>query len=243
MPDPLRLALLISGSGSTAAAIIAACADGGPLYGKIKPALLVSSAPDAGGIGKAVSGGIPTRDVAIIMPGKSPEQFGEKLLQALQGHAIDLIGQYGWMPKTPPAVVAAYHHRAINQHCGPLDPGRPDFGGQGMYGLRVHCARLYFARTIGRNLWTEATAQLVAAEFDAGPVLHRESLEILADDTPLSLRDRLLPVEHQIQIETLARYADGLRAPLPRITPLVLPQEQPVLRDAKRVARLLFPHG
>lgn len=56
----------------------------------------------------------------------------------------------------------------INQHGGPLDPGRPDFGGRGMYGRRIHCARLYFVRATQRGFFTEATAQRVALQYDRG---------------------------------------------------------------------------
>src|SRR5437588_342377 len=82
--------------------------------------------------------------------------------------------------------------RIINQHPGPLDPGRPDFGGKGMFGRRVHAARLLFVNQTGHDFWTEATSQRVAENFNEGPVLNRKQLNILPDDTVETLAARLL---------------------------------------------------
>lgn len=247
MGTPLRLALLISGGGTTMAAILQACKNGGQLYGKVEPALVISSALDAGGIEKALAAGLSKDDVVVIDPrnfGDPRQDFGEAIITACRQRSVDVIGQYGWMPTTPPNVVTTYWGKMINQHCGPLDPGRPDFGGQGMYGKRVHCARLYFVRSTRRDFWTEAVAQRVGIKLDAGPVLHRATLPILPDDDPISLQQRLLPVEHQAQIETLELFASGRIRDLPtRTTPLVAPDEELTLQHAKQIARRLFPKG
>ena len=169
----LRVALLISGSGTTAQEIIRA-SKSGQLH--VEPACVIASHMHAGGIKRALQEGVPRKDILIIRRRdySSREAFGEAILEACRKRAIDVVGQYGWMEKTPANVIEAYSHMMINQHPGPLDPGRPDFGGQGMHGLKVHFARLMFVRETGREYWTEATTQRVDREYDKGALLHTQ---------------------------------------------------------------------
>lgn len=131
----------------------------------------------------------------------------------------------------------------VNQHPGPLDSGRPDFGGQGMYGLRVHAARLYFVQMVNRDYWTEATAQRVASEYDKGAVLLAERVPILKNDTPETLQQRVLPVEHQVQIRTLKAFSEGNIPLFVREQPLIFPGEEKILEEAKKLAIEKYPKG
>ena len=240
MADKLRLAMLISGRGSTAANIITACG-AGRLKG-IEPACIIASRIDVGEAVKPVVEAIP---FLVIPPSReSPEEFGERILGACRVWEVDLIGQYGWMVKTPPNVIAAYPERMINQHPGPLDPGKPDFGGKGMYGRRVHQAVLNFAREVDREFsWTEATVQRVAKEYDEGAVLGRRQVPILEGETADSLAARVLPEEHKLQIEVLRVFAVGTVAELTREAPLILSGEEATLEKAKTEAIKQFPNG
>ena len=243
MNDKLRLALLISGGGSSAQAIIQATKSG---QLAIEPVCIIASTNEAGGIKLALKEGIAPKDILVLKPEEytSPEAFGEAILTALRVRGVDIIGQYGWMPKTPANVVTAFLGRMINQHPGPLDPGRPDFGGKGMFGRRVHAARLWFVRKTGQDFWTEATAQLVAEQFDRGALLKTQRLEILPDDNPELLQKRLLSVEHTLQIATLQDFALGqVKVLLPRKHPLVSPNKEFLLKEAKQIARARFPYG
>jgi len=240
--DRLRIALLISGDGTTAQEIIRACKS--RRLGA-QPACIIASRPDAGGIQKALQEGMLQKDVLVIARKdyETTEAFGEAILKACSERAVDIIGQYGWMPKTPANVIEAYSGRMINQHPGPLDPGRLDFGGKDMFGRRVHCARLYYVRQDSQDFWTEATAQRVAAEYDLGAVLKTKRIEILPDDDPISLQQRVLPAEHEVQIETLQDFANGRVQEIVREHPLVPPEKESLLAEAKRIAISLFPHG
>jgi phosphoribosylglycinamide formyltransferase-1 len=237
MSDQLRLCMLLSGGGTTAQAIIRACKSG-RLSG-IKPVCVISSRSDAGGLQKAKEEGVPA---FVIEPlPKNSEAFGEALIRACEAKGVDIIGQYGWIPKTPLNVIEMYEGRMINQHPGPLDPGYPDFGGKRMFGARVHCARLYFVRAVARDFWTEATAQRVALDFDKGAILKMARVDILPDDTVSSLQERVLPVEHEVQIEALQDFAHGNVVELVRLERLVLPGEEPILEEAKKIACRKFP--
>lgn len=242
MKSPIRLAMLISGGGTTMMKIIQECGSG-QLVGKVVPVLVISSRHDAGGLAKAMGTCVPT---TVLEPKNfgSAEHFGDAIIRECHSKGVNLIGQYGWLPKTPRNVIEAYTESMINQHPGPLDTGRPDFGGHGMYGRRVHAARLYFARCVRHSLWTEATAQRVNVEFDKGAVLHKRLVEIHPDDDPYTLQERVLPVEHAVQIETLLGFANDCVREHVREQPLINNgAEENILETAKNVACLLFPHG
>lgn len=238
-----RLALLISGGGTTMAAIIDACQNGS-LTG-IKPALVIASSIDAGGIMKASKRGIPHY---VVNPKDydSDEEFGEELLRACQLYKIDIPGQYGWMPKTPVNFIEVYKDYTTNQHPGIVIPGHLAFGGKGMYGMRVHCATLRFMRMIGcKDPYTEATAQRVHPEYDRGAVLCVERVPIKPDDTPESLQQRVLPAEHRVQIKTLQMYAND------EVQELVRPElfdskntkAYEAWSEAREIAAMLYPRG
>ena len=244
MPDKLRIAMLISGGGTTMQAIIRACKNGA-LKDKVEPVLVIASRAEAGGLQKACDEGIPNHNVLLIARTDYPDplDFGEAILMACQKRRVDFIGQYGWMVKTPANVIEAYQNMMVNQHPGPLDPGKPDFGGKGMFGHRVHCARLYFVRKVKRDFTTEAVAQRIALEYDQGAVLRKRVIPIQKDDDPISLQERVLPEEHLVQIETLEDFADGNVIEITRRTPLVFSGEEKVLAEAKKIAKMLFPKG
>lgn len=239
----MKIALLISGGGTTMAAIISACQNG--TLKNVTPSLIIASREDAGGIEKARNLGIKDEDIVIINPKnfKNKEEFGQAILRECRKRNIDFIGQYGWLAMTPENVINTYKNMIVNQHPGPLDSGRPDFGGVGMYGMRVHQARLCFVQKTQRNFWTEATAHRVTAKFDEGAVLKRIQVPILEDDTAESLQARVLPVEHQVQIELLKDFSEGKVEEFHRETPLFLPGEESILDECKHLAIKLYPNG
>jgi len=244
MTDEMRLAMLISGGGTTMEQIIIAC-QRGLLRGLVEPSLVISSRYDAGGITKALLLGLSSADVIVLPRRDFPDQlaWGEAIFDACRHRGIDIVGQYGWLPFTPANVINAFPDAMINQHPGPLDPGRQDFGGKGMIGRAVHAARLLFVREVGRDFWTEATAQRVAKEYDKGAVLAALTVDINKDDDPISLQQRVLPKEHTLQVEVLRQFATGTIHEVVRAEPLVKLGEEEILERAKQAAALLFPHG
>jgi phosphoribosylglycinamide formyltransferase-1 len=239
----MKIALLISGGGTTMEAIINACHNG--MLKNVEPALIIASKETAGGIQKAKNAGVTDEDIVILDPRlfESPELFGEAILFECRKRNIDFIGQYGWLAKTPDTVCEAYKDMIINQHPGPLDNGRPDFGGSGMYGMRVHHARLEFVQRTGRDFWTEATAHRVTSVFDEGRIVKRKQTPIFENDTAETLQARLLPIEHEVQIETLQDFANKTVSEFVRETPLVLSTEEDILEECKENAKRLYPHG
>lgn len=254
----LRLAIFISGGGTTAEAIIKACKNG-ELQG-ISPCLVISSRKNAGGINITKGLGIPT---FVVGPKKykTSKQFGEALLALLKKYQIDIISQNGWLPLTPTNVVTAYRGKIINQHPGPLDPGRKyDFGGKGMYGARVIGARLIYSWLTKRDFWTEATTHLVTDKYDEGNLLKTVKLyykftsypntrkeleknqEYIINKTK-QIQERLILLEHKNMIETLNQFSNGGVKENIRLEVLIAEKNKNILEYAKQLAIELFPYG
>lgn len=254
----LRTALLISGGGTTAKAVIEAC-QRGELKGIIPVAVIVSK-PKAGGIEKAQALHIPT---FVVSPKEfsSKDEFGKALLKLLKELRVNLVSQNGWLPPTPWNVIEQYENMILNQHPGPLDPGREiDFGGKGMYGSAVTCARVAYAWLAGTDFWTEATTHFVTPEFDKGNLIRVSQLEFERITHPVTIADlqaqpqgliettsriqaELLPLEHQNVIETLRMFAEGNVHPYQRPEPLISEGKEIYARQAREIAVQLFPKG
>jgi phosphoribosylglycinamide formyltransferase-1 len=242
----LNVALLMSGGGTTATAILKAC--NAQDLKHVKPVLAISSNPKARGIQRLIDAGMNEKDVVVLRRSafSSQEVFGQAILEECHARGVDLIGQYGWLPLTPGNVIDVYGKNVVNQHPGPLWRSGLDFGGQGMYGIRVHSARLQFVRETRRAAWTDVVAHRVTKEgYDLGPVIHRGRVAIHDGDTPESLQERALPVEHAVQIETLQIIANGMDEtihPYER-SKLVHEHEVGVLQAAKTAAIRRYPKG
>jgi len=246
----MRIALLISGGGTTMEAIIKAClpdrqACQNGMLKNIIPALIISSNENAGGIEKAKKLGIKNENILVINPKnfKNIEEFGEEIIKECKKREVNFIGQYGWMVMTPENVLNEFKGMIVNQHPGPLDTGKLDFGGAGMYGLRVHQARLLFVRKVNRDFWTEATAHRVTVKFDEGQILKRRQVPIFEGDTAESLQARVLPIEHEVQIETLCDFVNNTVSEFIREKPLVYKGEEKILEECKELAKKMYPKG
>ncbi|MBI2029137.1 phosphoribosylamine--glycine ligase [Candidatus Gottesmanbacteria bacterium] len=222
MKKALRLAILISGSGTTMEAIIKACKFG-KLKEKIDPVVVISSNSAALGIEKAKKLGIK---VEVVKNRKN-------LLKTLKKYKPDIVSQNGWLPLTPIDVIRAYKNRIYNQHPAPLDPkNHLHFGGKGMYGLAVHAKILDFQKRAGRNFPTEATIHRVSKEFDTGEVIARKQVPVYMSDTPEILAKRVLPIEHKLFIDFLDREYKGLNKVQTRKSTLIKKGEE----------EFLYPH-
>lgn len=252
-----HLGIFISGSGSTAQAVVKACIDG--TIPNTAPVLVISSNPHAEGIAKAHALGVPTITINAKQFSNASE-FGAMLLRILSRYEVDIVSQNGWFPLTPQNVITAYEGKIINQHPGPLDPGHFDFGGKGMYGKRVTCARIAFAWLTGADFWTEATTHHVTADFDKGTIISTEKCtfpfreavqyghvtrhpETLIEATTY-VADSLLPLEHRNVIATIAAFGKTGKFPvMKRDAILVKSEYERELKQAKELALKLFPNG
>ena len=184
-----RLAILISGTGTTMTEIIRSQQSG---VLNLDIACIISNNSDAPGLVTAKQLGIPQKDILII-PQKPRQDFGQRLLQELKNHKATLVGQHGWLPLTPENLINSFPNRIFNQH-----PGNPHlFGGKGMWGTTVNQTALDFYLKTGKeeNAWM--IIQKVAPVFDEGEILSALPVKIEKVDSVLSLKKRCLSVEHQ----------------------------------------------
>lgn len=186
----LKVAVLISGTGSNLRALLDAVAD--PAF----PAqvVVVGADRDAAGLAHADELGIPSftvpwRDFA------SREEWGAALAERLDEAAPDLVVLSGLMRLLPPAVVARYAPRIINTHPAYL----PEF--PGAHGVRDALA--------AGATQTGASVIVVDDGVDSGPILAQERVSVQPDDTEDSLHARIKPVERRLLIDVVRRIATG----------------------------------
>lgn len=241
--NKLRIAALISGGGTTMQSVIQACKTGRLAHAEV--VCVVASKPEAGGIRKALAEGLTVSDVLVCRPKDYvlPEIFCDALLRELRARGVDLVAQLGWLPLTPAAVVEAYEGMIINQHPGPLRTDHRDFGGKGMYGRRVHAARINFVQVTKRNFWTEAVCHRVTAGFDLGAVINVRRVDILPGDDVPALQARVLPVEHEVQIEAIDEISQNRVEEIVFHDDLVRRGEERILQLAKDAAIREWPQG
>lgn len=176
MTAPAQVAVLVSGGGTNLQALLDALA--GSSVARV--GRVVSSKANAGALDRARRAGVAT----VVL--KDPADPRE-LAAALDG--MDLVVLAGYLKLVPREVVARLRHRMINIHPALL----PEFGGPGMYGHHVHAAVLASGATR-----SGATVHYVDEHYDRGPVIARRTVPVLAGDTPDTLAQRVLAVEHEL---------------------------------------------
>ncbi len=176
---PTRIAVLASGRGSNARALIEHQESLGDLRAGVV-SLVLSDRDDAAVLEFARGTGIP----AAQMPRPAS---GYEMLTTLHEHRIEMIVLAGYLRLVPIEVVRAFTGRIVNVHPALL----PAFGGKGMYGRRVHEAVLAAGVRV-----TGATVHFVDEQYDRGAIIAQWPVPVRADDTPDSLAERVLSVEH-----------------------------------------------
>ena len=193
MPDPIRIAALVSGGGTTLQNLIDLIARGA-LNAQIVG--VVSSRTDVFGVTRAERAGVPV-SVVEKAPGRSPA-FADRVWDAVRGFAPDLVCLAGWLHLLP--IAADFRHKVLNIHPSLL----PAFGGKGMYGHHVHEAVLkYGARVSG------CTVHFADDTYDTGPILVQKCVPVRDEDTPDTLAARVFQAECEAYPEAIRLIADG----------------------------------
>jgi phosphoribosylglycinamide formyltransferase-1 len=187
-----RTAILISGRGSNMAALIqAAAADDYPA----EISLVISNRADAGGLEKARASGIATAVVESKAFGKDRAAFETALQAMLDQHGIELICLGGFMRLFTADFAQRWYGRMLNIHPSllPSFPGLDPHGQALRAGVKISGATVHF----------------VIPETDAGPILMQGAVGVSDHDTPQTLAERVLEVEHRIYPEALRWLATG----------------------------------
>lgn len=191
----LNLVVLCSGGGTNLQAIIDNI-EAGKLNAQIKA--VISNNSKSGALERARNHNIP----AIHLSHKqftTPEEFDEKLLSILRENETDLVILAGYMKMLSPTVIREYKNRILNIHPALL----PSFGGSGMYGIHVHEAVIKSGVKV-----SGVTVHIVDEIYDHGAIVMQKTVPIMDNDTPESLAERVLKVEHQTYSEALQLFAE-----------------------------------
>lgn len=201
MHEPLKLGFLASKNGSSMRAILAAIGRGDL---RAEPRLVVSNNRAAPALDHAASAGVPT---ACIPTKLDPDAADRALTSAMAEAGVELVVLSGYLRRLGPAFLDRFRGRVLNIHPGPL----PAFGGEGMYGRRVHEAVI--AAGLKR---TAAVIHLVDGEYDHGPEVARLELDVAPGETGESLEARVTALEPAFYLRTLQEIARGERV-LPEV--------------------------
>jgi phosphoribosylglycinamide formyltransferase-1 len=187
---PARLVVLVSGAGTTLAALLEACAD--PSYG----ATVVAVGADRDGIeglARAERAGVPTF-VLRVPDFADRDAWDAGITEAVAAYQPDVVVSAGFMKILGPRFLAQFP-RIVNTHPAllPSFPGAHAVRDALEYGVKV----------------TGATAHLVDAGVDTGPVLAQVAVPVLDDDDEAILHARIKVAERSMLVDVVRRLASG----------------------------------
>ncbi len=183
----MQLAVLFSGGGRTVLNILDHIKQG-KLDAEI--CLAVASRSGIAGIDRLAEHGL---DVAVARePNDDPEAGDDRVHAWLEETHPDLICLCGYLRLLQ--LSPWMQERTINIHPALL----PKFGGKGMYGMKVHQAVLDKGETL-----SGCTVHYVDGIYDHGPTILQRSCEVLPEDTPKSLADRVFDLECETYPEAI----------------------------------------
>lgn len=188
-----NIAIFASGSGTNAEQIIRYFS--GDEAHSVK--LVLSNKADAYVIERAKNLSVP-----VMIFDRNTFYKTHQLLDVLREAAIDVLVLAGFLWMIPDYLLMTFPRRIINIHPALL----PDFGGKGMYGMRVHEA------VIRDGLKKSGiTIHLIDEEYDHGKILFQAECPVFPDDTPEDLASRIHVLEHRFYPETIKNYLQKLK--------------------------------
>lgn len=192
MPHMPRLAVLLSGSGSTLQNLLDRIA-AGRLRAEVT--VVLASRADAFGLERARRAGV----TAVAVPRKQyadGDRFNDALHAALRPHAPDLIVLAGFLSLFQPR---DYGGRVMNIHPALI----PAFCGAGFYGHKVHEAVLAAGVKV-----SGCTVHFADDQYDHGPIILQGCVPVQDDDTPDTLAARVQALEADLYPQAIQLWAD-----------------------------------
>lgn len=188
---PLKLVVLISGSGSNLQSIINAI-ESNQIDATIEA--VISNVPDVKGLERAKNHNLP----AVCLNHKDFEcrdDFDMSLKQLIDSYNPDLVILAGFMRILGKDISRHYRGKMLNIHPSLL-PKYP--------GLHTHQRALDAG-----DKEHGTTIHFVTEELDGGPMVYQRSFPIEANDSPDSLFQKVQALEHQMYPEVIQWIADG----------------------------------
>ena len=192
--EPLKLGFLASRNGSGMRAVVAAI-EAGELAAEA--CLLVANRAGVAALDYATAHALPTRVIPTL---PDPDTADAALAAALQGAGVELVVLSGYLRRLGPKTLAAYPNRILNIHPALL----PSFGGEGMYGRRVHEAVAAAGAAV-----TGASVHIVDADYDQGPVIASRRVPLAPGDDAETIERKVTAIEPALLVETLQGICAG----------------------------------
>jgi formyltetrahydrofolate-dependent phosphoribosylglycinamide formyltransferase len=190
----MRLAVLVSGGGTTLQNLLDRCSDG-RLPAQI--VLVIASRADAFALERARKAGIE----AVVVHRKesgSLEEFSRRIFDHCRRLQVDLVCLAGFLQLVQ--VPDDFLGRVMNIHPALI----PAFCGKGFYGQRVHEAVLAAGVKV-----TGCTVHFADNQYDHGPIILQRTVPALDDDTPDTLAARVFQEECAAYPEAIRLFAEG----------------------------------
>ena len=192
----LRLGILASHAGTTMQAIIDACAQG-RIHAEVS--VVISNNSRAGALARARTHGIAVTHLSGVTH-PAPDDLDRAIMETLDSHGVEVVALAGYMKRLGPLALSRYKDHLLNTHPALL----PKFGGQGMYGDKVHEAVL-----ASRERVSGSTVHMVEDDYDTGEIISQDTVPVHKWDTLNSLRARVQAKERQHYVTVLERIAMG----------------------------------
>lgn len=160
---------------------------------RIRIKLVVTNRDDAGIVARAEK---YKKNVQIVSKA-ALENYTDQLIEFLNMEKIDLIILAGFLLKIPDKFIKAFPGRIINLHPALL----PDYGGKGMYGIKVHEAVI-----ANKDKESGITVHYVNEEYDAGEIILQARCAIDPADTPETLAKKIQQLEFEHLPKAVERF-------------------------------------
>lgn len=187
----MKIAVLISGTGTNMVAIINAISNG-ELDASIE--YVVSSNSHAKGIAKAQEAGI---DTVVFEPADyaDPEAVDRKMVELFEARGVEYVVMAGYMRKVTPVLLDAYPNRVVNLHPALLPKHRGAHAIQDAYDA-------------GDDV-TGITIHFANEEYDKGPIIFQHEVPIDHDEPADTLEAHIHEAEHTYYPKVLQLIAQG----------------------------------
>ncbi|MBQ7879307.1 MAG: phosphoribosylglycinamide formyltransferase [Clostridia bacterium] len=149
---------------------------------------LVAGKPQIGAIDSANKAGIKT--LAFDKNTFADKAaFYDHVAEVLKKSGVEYIVLAGWLSVVPASFIKQFENGIINIHPSLI----PAFCGMGYYGLKVHESAIAYGVKL-----SGATVHFVEADVDGGAIIMQRAVAVEPDDTPETLQQRILKVEHEM---------------------------------------------
>jgi phosphoribosylglycinamide formyltransferase 1 len=189
---PVRLAVLISGGGTTLMNLLEKNR-AGQLDAEFP--IVIASKEDCRGVERARDAGLKCEPV-VRAEFDSVESFSDRIFELCHEAEVDLVILGGFLSLVQ--VPAEFEHKVINIHPSLI----PAFCGKGFHGHHVHEAVLERGAKV-----SGCTVHFANNEYDAGPIILQKVVPVMDDDTPDTLQKRVFEAECEAFPEAIRMFA------------------------------------